>query len=519
MVRRGAGVVQRQRFESKAALLAAGSWVAALTYERASQDRKEQGKSVGDQRRLNVAEVERHGWRLEASFVDNDRSASRHARGGGRPDFERLMEAITAGKGDVLVVWEISRNQRDLAVYVQIRDLCTRVGLFFWLVGGVLYDLRDRNDRMMLGFQAVQAEFMADYIRDNVLRGQAGAAEAGRPHGKVTYGYRRVYDPRTKAFLRQEHDTEKRQAVGEDGSESTYTHAGLVKEIFGKVVGGVPLIKIEDELNARGIPSPQGRRWLRSTVRKIAMNPAYIGKRVYRGEVVGDGVWPPLIDEETYWACVRLLQDPSRKTTRPGRAVHLLSYIVRCGVCQGPVRMTTMPRAGSALRMYACLRRRCASVKAELLDEFVERTVVAWLSREDVFQQLVAAGHNDAEATHARTEAERLSAELEDYKKLAETGELKAVDYVRFERSLTARIQEAEAKAKESGIPPVLRGRIGPQAIAAWDAIADDLAVKREIIRTVADIELLPAAHKGERRPFGRHRLNWTWLLAKTCPR
>jgi site-specific DNA recombinase len=143
----------------------------------------------------------------------------------------------------------------------------------------------------------------------------------------------------------------------------------------------------------------------------------------------------------------------------------------------------------------------------------VERAIVAWLSREDVFQQLVAAGHNDAEATQARAEAtqaraeaERLSAELEDYKKLAETGELSAVDYVRFERGLTARIQDAEAKAKETGIPPVLRGRIGPQAVAAWAALADDLAVKREIIRTVADIELLPAAHKGERRPFGRHR-------------
>ncbi len=513
MVRRGAGLVQRQRFESKAALLAAGSKVAALTYERASQDRKEQGKSVGDQRRLNVAEVERHGWRLEASFVDNDRSASRHARGGGRPDFERLMEAITAGKGDVLVVWEISRNQRDLAVYVQIRDLCTRVGLFFWLVGGVLYDLRDRNDRMMLGFQAVQAEFMADYIRDNVLRGMAGAAEAGRPHGKLTYGYRRVYDPRTKAFLRQEPDTEERKAVGEDGTESTYTHAGIVKEIFAKVAGGVPLIKIEQELNGRGIPSPQGSRWLRTTIRKIAMNPAYIGKRVYRGEVVGDGVWPPLVDEETYWACVRLLQDPSRTTTRPGRAVHLLSYIVRCGVCKGPLQAGTVNPSGWNGKVYRCHQRRCTAVRVEYLDEYVERVVVAWLSREDVYEQLVAAGHNDAEAAKARAEAERLSAELEQYKKLAETGELKAVDYVRFKRGLTALIEEAEAKAKESGIPPVLRGRIGPQAIAAWAALADDLAVKREIIRTVADIELLPAAHKGERRPFGRHRLNWTWRL------
>ena len=102
------------------------------------------------------------------------------------------METITAGTGDVLVLWEVSRSQRDLAVYVAIRDLCVRVGLCYWLVGGVLFDLRDRNDRMMLGFQAVQAEFQSDYIRDNVLRGIVGAAQ-GRPHGRALW-YRRIYD-------------------------------------------------------------------------------------------------------------------------------------------------------------------------------------------------------------------------------------------------------------------------------------------------------------------------------------
>jgi DNA invertase Pin-like site-specific DNA recombinase len=46
------------------------------------------------------------------------------------------MEAIAAGKGDVLVVWEISRRERDLAVYVKIRDLCYEVGLYSgWSAG------------------------------------------------------------------------------------------------------------------------------------------------------------------------------------------------------------------------------------------------------------------------------------------------------------------------------------------------------------------------------------------------
>jgi hypothetical protein len=56
----------------------------------------------------------------------------------------------------------------------------------------------------------------------------------------------------------------------------------------------------------------------------------------------------------------------------------------------------------------------------------------------------------------------------------------------------------------------VLRGRLGADAVAAWAELGDEVAVKRDIIRTVADIRLVPAG-KGSRKPFGRHRLEWTW--------
>ncbi len=36
------------------------------------------------------------------------------------------------------------------------------------------------------------------------------------------------------------------------------------------------------------------------------------------------------------------------------------------------------------------------------------------------------------------------------------------------------------------------------------------MPVKRDITRTVADIRLKPAG-KGNRRPYGRHRLEWRW--------
>jgi DNA invertase Pin-like site-specific DNA recombinase len=492
--------------------LAGGADVRALRYQRASQDKKEQGKSVTDQGKLNLAEITKRSWKDAGSFTDNHRSASRHATKE-REQFELLIEQIRAGKGDVLVIWEISRKERDLAVYVKIRDMCTEVGLYFWLVGGVLYDLRDKNDRMMLGFQAVQAEWLADSIRDNVLRGIVGAAEAGRPHGRVTYGYRRIYDQRTKALVRQEPDTEIREAVSADGTVTEYSHARVVRDNFTKVAAGVPLITIEDELNAKGIPSPQGSAWRRGIIRKQVLNPAYIGKRVFRGEIIGDGIWPALVDEDTYWACVRLLEDPSRTTTRAGRAVHLLSYIVRCGVCAGPISSGHVSRHGWEGQVYSCLKKRCAAVKAEFLDEYVQRTVVAWLSLEETGEMLSALSGGDEQAAHARAEAARLRAELEEWRKLGEEGEVSAIAYARAEKGLTAQIAEHEARAQEAGIPPVLRGMIGKHAARKWAELGDEVAVKREIIRTVADIKLMRAG-KGSRQPFGAHRLEWTWRFA-----
>jgi DNA invertase Pin-like site-specific DNA recombinase len=510
MVRRGTRTENRVRFDSKDALLAGGADVRALRYQRASQDKKEQGKSVTDQGKLNLAEVTKRSWKDAGSFTDNARSASRHATKD-RPEFELLIEQIRAGKGDVLVIWEISRKERDLAVYVQIRDMCTEVGLYFWLVGGVLFDLRDKNDRMMLGFQAVQAEWMADSIRDNVLRGIIGAAEAGRPHGRVTYGYRRIYDQQTKALVRQEPDTEIRRAVAADGTVTEYSHAGIVRDNFKKVAAGVPLITIEDQLNARGIPSPRGSTWRRGIIRKQVMNPAYIGKRVFRGEVIGDGMWPALLDDEdTFWACVRLLEDPSRRTTRAGRAVHLLSYLVRCGGCDGPLHSGLVSRRGWEGRLYQCLNKRCSAVKAEFLDEYVQRTVVAWLSLPETGEMLSALSGGDEQAAHARAEAARLRAELEEWRKLGEEGEVSAIAYARAEKGLTAQIAEHEARAKEAGIPPVLRGMLGEHAARKWAELGDEVAVKREIIRTVADIKLLRAG-KGNRQPFGAHRLEWKW--------
>jgi hypothetical protein len=85
-------------------------------------------------------------------------------------------------------------------------------------------------------------------------------------------------------------------------------------------------------------------------------------------------------------------------------------------------------------RVYSCLRKRCAAVVANALDEFVERSVVAWLARPETYETLAAHAGGDEQIAHARAEVNRLRAELEEWRKLGEVGEVSAISFARVEK-------------------------------------------------------------------------------------
>jgi DNA invertase Pin-like site-specific DNA recombinase len=480
-------------------------------YCRASEDSTGREKSVTDQETDGHRWAEARGCEVTATFTDNDRSASRFATKA-RPEFDRLVKEIDAGQIDIVWFWELSRSQRRLDVFAQLRDLCRARGVL-WVVAGRVYDLTNYGDLMALGFQAVNGEVESELISERVRRGQASSAAAGKPHGKLTYGYRRVYDERGR-YVRQESDEVLREAVGKDGNSFRYSTAAVIREIFTRVANGDPLITIERSLNGRGIPSPREGEggWRRGAIRKMVMSPTYIGRRVHQGEVleISAETWPALVSEEVFYAAQNVLNDPARTTTKPARASHLLSYLVRCAVC-GKFFQYTPPGNRRRQATYACIDR-CAGINAADLDAYVSWIIVKYLSRQDVYDFLMASASDDARVAAARAECERLRAELEDWRRLAEQGEVTAISFARTEKGLLTRIAEEEAKTTGSSLPPVLRGRIGEAAAEGWERA--DLAVKREIIRLVADIRVSPAG-KGRRNVPIRQRIagNWRWLI------
>ena len=144
----------------------------------------------------------RERWSVVEVFTDNDRSASRYARKTRPSVCAARRAAVTRGGCDVVAVWELSRLSRDLGTLVAFRDLC-RNHAVRWSVGGRTFDPGDDRDTLPLIVQACQAEGESAMTSKRVRRATTATAQAGRPHGRLTYGYRREYDPTTKAFLAQ----------------------------------------------------------------------------------------------------------------------------------------------------------------------------------------------------------------------------------------------------------------------------------------------------------------------------
>lgn len=67
--------------------------------------------------------------------------------------------------------------------------------------------------------------------------------------------------------------------------------------------------------------------------------PAYAAKRQHRGEIIGEAMWPALIDPPQWEKLQTVMNPPERKRTNDWPARHLLTGIATCGVCGAPMRI------------------------------------------------------------------------------------------------------------------------------------------------------------------------------------
>jgi DNA invertase Pin-like site-specific DNA recombinase len=501
-------------------------------YLRVSKDRNQSGKSPDQQHDDNAKSIERQGWLLHSSpaYRDTDRSASRFATKA-REDFKRLIDDLENDSfgADVLAIWESSRGSRRVGEWVDLVDLCKERSVRIWVTThGRLYDPANARDRRSLLEDAVDAEYESDKTSERIRRDVRAAAEKGRPHGKNIYGYLRIYDKQTRQLLRVEEHPEQ---------------APIVKEAARRMLAGESLYRIAKDLNERGVPPRRptvkehrsNYGWTPLAVKQMLSMPAYAGKRQYQGEIIGDALWPALIELAT-WHKLQVVMSPvSRKRTNDWPARHLLSGIAMCGVCGAPMRVGKQnagtqkfdedgiaePRVSYSAYICSGVPGRPGpdgtkgfhvAMRKEHLDEAVIEALLTRLERPDFLAM------TDRRGVGSDDERQALLEEIAGYQAYLETARADAAMQLRFdllldqEKRIEPLAKAAQTKLEKlAEVDPLVLALLASGAIRRqWSEL--ELAERRRVVRASMTVRVnrIDSAQRGK-KGINYERVNVTW--------
>jgi site-specific DNA recombinase len=481
--------------------------------------------SVDDQLATGRDLCHRHDWPVIREFKDSDLSASRHAKKI-RGDFEDLIDTITnnpapPGVRRIVVAYEASRYYRDLDAYLRLRKACMAANVLL-CYNGQVYDLSRRDDRKTTAQHAIDAEDEADAIQARNSRTTTLEAAAGKPHGRLPFGYAREYAVvgGRQRCIRQYEDPVRGPVV-----------LKAIQHIdSGKSVRSLLLWLNSTPEAAR----PDGAPWSPRTVRIMLTNRAYLGERLHNGTHV-KGTWDPIKGLDTpqgramFNRVTAKLSDPGRRTQRGTEVSHLLTYLALCGECGDHALLCAQSVSGRKHPNLACEVKRDVSMSEPVVNAYVEEAVIEWFSRKDVARAALVP--NDEDVAEKMAAIQRLingyEEQLLETRTLAKTFDaatgrpmLSAASLADMEQTLGPKLEAERKKLRElAGVSPLLlrmldandpdvtwNGRAATETEPAVPALT--LEQRREVIRKVVTVRLHKATKWGSNKvELGRIRL------------
>lgn len=266
--------------------------IRAAGYVRVStEDQVKYGWNLGaDRKRIEATFIE-HGFDRHAIYDDGGRQGDDP----NRPGFLQMLSE--ADQFDVLIVRDLDRFSRSLAIYSAAADELVKAGVTLYEFAGEgtgirKLDLANPDERAMADMKQVFAALEKAQLKRRLRQMKAERASEGwHPGGKRPYGYVLV-------------DTGRRGKRG----KVIYllvpepVEAAVVARMF-EMAQATSQRKIANILNAEGIPAAKGGRWTQSMVARVLRSPLYIGKirrRAGGQEQWFDGQHDAIVDEDLW---------------------------------------------------------------------------------------------------------------------------------------------------------------------------------------------------------------------------
>jgi site-specific DNA recombinase len=435
--------------------------VLAVVYTRISQDRNGDGAGVARQETDARALAKVRGWTVTDVIVENDTSAAGKKT---RPGFERLLETMEDGAAQVVIAWALDRLTRNRRDTLRLIEVCQKRNAVIALVRGSDLDMSTPSGRLTADLLAAVARSEIETKSDRQKRAHLQAAQQGRRvTGARPFGY------------------------SADGLLFMEPEAQAVRDAYQWLLDGVSLGQIARRWNTAGLFTPQGSHlWTGATVGTCLRKPRNTGLRAHNGEIVGEAVWPALVDRETWHSGLAIMKDPNRLSIRGDQ--RLLTGVALCGVCDGPVHAG----GNKGYPVYRCATSTGHfSRKAEPIDDYVSDVMVRRLSKADA-SDLFTPPEKSPNRSELIREADRIRRKLDGLATLYEEGILTAKGVRESSDRLRGQLAEVDAKlAEANGISRAARTIVKAADVrGAWESI--DVADQREIVRALAAIHLHP---------------------------
>lgn len=340
----------------------AGSYT-RISKARGGPDDPETTSGVRRQAQDNEAHAASLRWRVAETYIDNDVTASGKQR---RPEFERLLEDLEAGRFQRLVVWHPDRLLRVRGDLDRLVAICKRKGVQIATVKAGTMDLTTATGRLLTGILTEVATFELDHGRERLVAKHEQLARDGRPNGG---GRPFGYEP-DRRTLRAPY----RYCRLRDRKEIVVDEPAVIRELARRTLDEkASLHGLAEWLNEEGVLPVRIGRWEHTKVRQILVSARISGRRevfgatpegkkVQRGRIVGKAAWPAIISVDDSDALRREILSPTRRPLATGfTSKHILAGLIWCGLCNARL----YSRGHGAMRCSGCGK---VSIRAEYLD-------------------------------------------------------------------------------------------------------------------------------------------------------
>jgi len=323
--------------------------------------------SIAYQRQMLTDYVKEKGWNLKECYIDDGWTGTNFQR----PDFQRMIRDVDAGKINCIITKDLSRLGRN---YVQAgyytEEYFVERGIRFIAINDSIDTMQENND--IAAFHHVLNEFYPKQVSKKVRQvKQAGAQQGKFMNSQAPYGFQK--SPQDKHIL----------IIDEEA-------ARIVRRLFTEYADGDSARMIADRLNIEGIDSPRfyhytkmGREnplseqknvWGSTTVTQLLRNQAYIGNMVHgKREVISfktkklrhippedwivvENTHESLVSRELWERVHKRMNENNRVKKTKKQTVGLFAGILKCADCGSPLAYMWKQLKDSEKGVYRCSR-------------------------------------------------------------------------------------------------------------------------------------------------------------------